>query len=254
MVLATVGARRVHDGRGRHGDVNVGRQERVASMIAGGALALYGLKRRDLAGWTMAALGAALVRRGSTGECPVYRAMGVSTADGQAIPRRARGELVSDAATVNAREAIKIERTIELGVPCHVAYDAWRHFERLPAYIDELESVRTLGDGRSHWVAMLPGGRRVEWDSEIVNEIPDRLIAWKTVGNPDVAHAGSVHFEDDGGGTTMRIVVDYEPPGGRLGALVAAFTRSFGMAPDSKIREGLREFKERLESGARTTA
>ncbi len=247
MVLATVGPRRVNDGRARHARVNVGKQERIASLLAGGALALYGLKRRDLPGLSLAALGAALVRRGSTGECPVYRAMGVSTAD-ETIARRAKGELVSDAATVNARESIKIERSITIDELPSRVYAAWRDFDHLPAYIDELESVQSLGDGRSHWVAKLRGDRRVEWDSEIVNDIPDRLVAWKTIGNPDVAHAGSVHFDTHGGGTIMRIIVDYEPPGGRLGAMLAAFTRLFDMAPDSKIREGLLAFKQRVES------
>jgi uncharacterized membrane protein len=125
----------------------------------------------------------------------------------------------------------------------------WRNFDRLPSFISELESVTSLGNGRSHWVAKLPGEKRVEWDAEIVNEIPGQLVAWKTIGDPDVAHAGSVHFTDapSGRGTDMRIVLDYEPPGGRLGALVAAFTRHFGQDPDTKIRAELERFRVAVE-------
>jgi uncharacterized membrane protein len=47
----------------------------------------------------------------------------------------------------------------------------------------------------------------------------------------------------------MRVEIDYEPPGGRVGALVAAFGRLFGQAPDSKVREDLRRFKMQVESG-----
>jgi uncharacterized membrane protein len=69
----------------------------------------------------------------------------------------------------------------------------------LPEFVEDLELVTTMGNGRSHWVARLPGAKRVEWDSEMVNEIPGQLIAWKTVGDPDVKHAGSVHFTDASG-------------------------------------------------------
>jgi uncharacterized membrane protein len=48
----------------------------------------------------------------------------------------------------------------------------------------------------------------------------------------------------------MRFVIDYEPPAGRLGALVAAFIKLFGQDPESKIRADLRRFKERVEKSA----
>ena len=166
------------------------------------------------------------------------------------IEPRAAGEIVSDAATVDARKAIKIEERITIDRPRDELFRVWRNFEQLPDYVDDLESVTALGDGRSHWVARAPASRRIEWDSEMVNEIPGALIAWKTVGNPDVAHAGSVHFRDlSGGSTEVRIVVDYEPPGGRLGSLIHAFTKLFGQSPDQKIRGELDKFKTLIESG-----
>jgi len=165
------------------------------------------------------------------------------------IEPRAPGEIVSDAATVDARKAIKIEQRIMVGRPREEVFRIWRNFEQLPKYVDDIESVTALGDGRSHWVARVPGGNHVEWDSEMVNEIPGELVAWKTVGNPDVAHAGSVHFRDlTGGATEVRVVVDYEPPGGRLGGLVRAFTRLFGQSPEQKIKADLETFKKRVES------
>ncbi|HWJ13076.1 MAG TPA: SRPBCC family protein [Gemmatimonadaceae bacterium] len=165
------------------------------------------------------------------------------------IEPRAPGEIVSAAATVDARKAIKIEEHITIDRPRDELFRIWRNFEQLPKHANDLESVTAVGDGRTHWVARVPGGKRVEWDSEMVNEIPGELIAWKTVGNPDVAHAGSVHFRDAGAGATdVRVVVDYEPPGGRLGALVNAFTKLFGQSPEQKIRGDLKTFKERVES------
>lgn len=180
------------------------------------------------------------------------RAAGMSSLDDRgAIEPRRPGELVSDAATVDARKAIKIEERISIDRSPTEVYAIWRNFTRLPEFAEDLESVTTASDGRSHWVAKLPGGKRVEWHAELVNDIPNQLIAWKTVGHPDIAHAGSLHFDSapDGHGTVMRFVIDYEPPAGRLGALVAAFTRLFGQIPESKIRADLRRFKERVEDG-----
>jgi len=239
MDMAMAGVHHATNASGAEPVRNVGDSERVLSVLSGGALALYGLQRRDLRGLALAGLGAALVRRGTTGHCDVYGALGVSTAD----------DLTSKAATVDARRAIKIERSITIDMPCEALYAIWRDLEHLPEYVGHIESVHRLGGGRTHWVARLPGDTRVEWDSEIVNEIPGELIAWKTVGDPDIAHAGSVHFTDAPGGAVMRVVVDYEPPGGRLGMLVGAFTRLFGKAPDAVIEDELQRFKTRVEAG-----
>ena len=112
--------------------------------------------------------------------------------------------------------------------------------------LDDLESVTDLGDGHSHWVALGPGNARVEWDSEIVNDIPGELIAWKTIGTPDIAHAGSVHFTARAGGrvTVVRLVMDYEPPGGRFSAFAAKF---IGESPDERVDADLRRLKSLLE-------
>jgi uncharacterized membrane protein len=244
MEMATTDARRVENAPAAATVKNVGDPERVLSVLSGSALAIYGLQRRDLRGLALVGLAAALVRRGASGHCDVYGALGVSTAN----------DVTSNAATVNARRAIKIERSITIERPRESLYAIWRDFEHLPEYVPEIESVRVLGNGRSHWTACLPGGKRVEWNSEIVNDIPNGLIAWKTVGHPDIAHAGSVHFTEAPGGrrTKMRVVIDYEPPGGRLGMLVAAFTRLFGQSPDSKLGEGLSRFRTQVEAAAVT--
>ncbi len=247
MVLATAGASRVKDARTANDRENVGELERLMSIITGGALAVYGLKRRGGSGIGVALLGAELVRRGASGHCLLYEALGVNTADDHAVIPRGDG-VVSRAATVNARKAIKIERSVTILMPADELYAFWRKFDNLPRFMTHLESVTCSDDQHSHWIAKLPGGKRVEWDSEIVNDIPNELIAWKTVGNPDVAHAGSVHFREapQNRGTELKVVFDYEPPGAHLFAHIA---KLFGHAPDALVREDLRRFKMLVESG-----
>jgi uncharacterized membrane protein len=267
MVLSTAGPRRVkgaHSTGTQHGLTvlggddashphNVARPERIGSVALGAALITYGARRRGPAGVIAALVGGAFVHRGATGNCMVYRAMGVSTGSSDAVLALPQPDVRSRAATVNARKAIKLERAVTIEAPRAALYAFWRNFANLPQFMEHLVEVRVESPERSHWVAKGPAGAMVEWDAEIVNDVPDSLIAWKTVGETDVPNAGSVHFSDapGGRGTIVKVEVDYEPPAGKLGALVA---RLFGEDPDRQIREDLRKFKQLIETGEITTS
>ena len=234
---------------------NVAEPERVGSVALGATLVALGLRRRDAGGIAAAIVGGVLIHRGATGHCPLYQALGVSTGSSDAVleDRANRRGITGRAATVNARRAIKVERAVTIAAPRSALYAFWRRFENLPRFMEHLESVTTQGDGRSHWVAKAPAGRTVEWDAELVNDVPDNIIAWRSIGDPDVPNAGAVNFSDApaGRGTIVRVTLDYEPPAGRVGALVA---RLFGEDPDRQVREDLRKFKQLMETGAVTTA
>jgi uncharacterized membrane protein len=226
--------------------VNVGQVERWASMLGGGALAVYGLTRGSLGGIALALAGAALLQRGYSGHCNVYQAAGINTASGEAA--RGGNENVS----VPAGRGIRVERSTTINRPAAELYRFWRNFENLPRFMSHLEEVRILDNGRSHWVAKAPAGTSVEWDAEVYNEHENELIAWRTLEGADVASAGSVHFDEapGGRGTVVRVLLRYDPPGGRLGAFVA---RLFGENPDQQISEDLRRFKQLMETGEVTT-
>ena len=106
-------------------------------------------------------------------------------------------------------------------------YQFWRNFENLPRFMKHLKSVKVLDEKRSHWVAKAPAGRTVEWDAEIINDEPNALIAWRSLGGADVDNAGSVRFVPgpEGRGTEVRVVIDYIPPAGRVGKWVAEALR-----------------------------
>jgi uncharacterized membrane protein len=198
-------------------------------------------------------VGGAFVHRGATGNCMVYRAMGVSTGSADVLLAPPGRDVAGRAATVNARKAIKVERAVTIEASRAELYAFWRNFANLPRFMEHLLEVRVESPQRSHWIAKAPAGTHVEWDAEIVNDVPDSLIAWKTVGDAEVPNAGSVHFSDapGGRGTIVKVEVDYEPPAGKIGALVA---RLFGEDPDRQIREDLRKFKQLMETGEITTS
>jgi uncharacterized membrane protein len=225
----------------RRPGINVGPTERWASIISGGAMALYGLTRGNLGGMALALVGGGLIYRGATGHCGLYERLGVNTA-------RAK----SRAASIPGERGIKVEKSITVNRQPEELYRFWRNFENLPKFMSHLESVRVTGDRRSHWVAKAPAGASVEWDAEIINEKENEMIAWRSLEGADVDNAGSVHFTraTGGRGTEVRVVLEYDPPGGALGAL---FAKVFGQAPDQQIQEDLRRFKQVMEAGETPT-
>src|SRR5262249_23935485 len=80
MAMSMVGQAAMARGSAASTSINVGNVERIASIVGGGALAIYGLTRRSLAGLALAAAGGMLVQRGVTGHCALYGALGLNTA------------------------------------------------------------------------------------------------------------------------------------------------------------------------------
>jgi uncharacterized membrane protein len=223
-------------------ELNVAEIERWASALGGAALAVYGIGRRSFPGAMIAAGGSALMYRAATGHCPVYAAAGMSTADANYDTKTAlggdRGVTVEVATTIN-RSADEL-------------FAFWRNFENLPRFMTHLVSVHTIDNRRSHWVARAPAGRTVEWDAEIINEIPNELIGWKTLRGADVVSAGSVRFTPagPGRGTAVDVRLQYSPPAGKIGAAIAWM---LGHEPSQTIQEDLRRFKQLLEAGEAPT-
>jgi uncharacterized membrane protein len=219
-------------------ETNVGRTERWLSAIAGSALLAYGLKRPSWQGALLTLGGGSLLHRATSGRCMMYHAMGVNTAE--------RGR--SRVASVGHGQGIKVEKSVTINKPPEELYRFWRNFENLPRFMNHLQSVAPLGEDRSHWVAKAPAGTRVEWDAEVYNEKENELIAWRSLENADVNNAGSVRFRRAPGerGTEVKVVLNYEPPGGKIGAAVA---KLFGEEPEQQVEEDLHRFKQLMEAG-----
>src|SRR3954469_15162675 len=92
--------------------------------------------------------------------------------------------------------------------PPHV-FAFWRRLENLPVFMGHLDEIRTTGERTSHWTASAPFDRTVEWDAEIVEEVPGEMIAWRSVGDADVPNAGTVWFTtaSDGVSTEVKVLM-----------------------------------------------
>ena len=217
---------------------NVGDIERVASAIGGGLLAYMGLKRKSPVGFALAAIGGDLVRRAATGHCFVYEALGVRTAKpGQGANIIVPYEL-----------GVRVEKTVTVNRPRNEVYAFWRRLDNLPRFMQYLESVKVIDDKRSQWCVKSLAGKSYGWTAEIINERENEMLSWRSLEGAEVNNAGSVHFSDapGGRGTEVKVVLQYDPPGGAVGAL---FSKLFGREPGDQIEEDLRRFKSIMETG-----
>jgi uncharacterized membrane protein len=185
-------------------------------MVAAGAVAAYAITRRQ-------------------GHRPTQHGTGV-IADRDSDTRRRLG----GPAGIHVEEAVTVSR------PPSEVFRFWRNFENLPRFMNHLRTVSQREAGISHWVARGPAGMNVEWDARIINEIDGRLIAWQSLEGSEVSTAGSVNFRETPRGTEVRVHLQYNPPGGKLGAAVA---RLLGEEPTVQIHDDLRRFKQLIETG-----
>ena len=145
-----------------------------------------------------------------------------------------------------AASAVTINR------PVREIYAYFRDFAKLPTFMDNVERIDVLDDTRSHWVVKAPAGKTVEWNARIIEEVPDRLIAWTSEEGADVVNSGRVEFRDAGPrGTVVTATIYYDPPGGVIGKIVA---KLFQREPSIQNRRDLRRFKQLMETGEIATA
>ena len=197
----------------------------TAVALSGAMLAAYALRERS---WKAAgvALAAPLVYRQATGSWPVPRPL----ADRVSSP------------------PAPIETSLTIGRPRQELYDFWRQLENLPRFMEHLDSVADLGNGRSRWVARSPLGFHVEWEAEIVEDRPGQILSWRSLPGAQVHNAGSVFFEDATGdrGTVVRVSFEMQPAGAFFGRAVG---RMLNPVTQQQVKEDLRRFKRLVEAG-----
>jgi len=135
-----------------------------------------------------------------------------------------------------------VEEAIDVHVPVSAAYDRWAHFESFPLFMEGIVEVRKLDETFLHWVAEV-GGRRREWDTEIILQVPDRVIEWRSIDGSEPS--GEVRFQQlDPSHTRVRVHFEHEPRGAN-----EALAASPGL-DDRQVRKDLERFKEIVETGA----
>ncbi|MEV5969562.1 SRPBCC family protein [Streptomyces sp. NPDC051921] len=139
-----------------------------------------------------------------------------------------------------------VHDTIEVEAPLRQVYDQWTQFEEFPRFMDGVEEVRQVDDRLCHWRTKVAGVTR-EFDTEIVDQLPDERISWRTVGG-DVRQKGVVTFRRvDDAHTRVSLAMDVEPQ-----SLTDRAGAALGMV-DSRVQGDLYRFKTFMEDRGRAT-
>lgn len=104
-----------------------------------------------------------------------------------------------------------IEKSIEIEAPVSKVYNQWTQFEEFPKFMEGIQEVKQLDDKHLHWVAAI-GGKKKEWNPEIVEQIPEQRIVWRSTSG--AANAGVVYFRPkDQTHTVVTLQMNYQPEG-----------------------------------------
>ena len=224
-------------------EVNVGHFERGASITLGSALlALAASRRRTPARLALGLVGGYLAWRGASGHCALYDALDTGSAEDEEDERLDAG----------AHDDASVETAATIARAPDEVYAFAGRLSNAPRYMAFLESVEEFAGGRSRWRARRPGGRLLEWEAEILEDVPGRLLVWRSQPGSLVHHAGALRLQPAPGdrGTEVRLEIEFETPGAPLARAVA---RRLGFAEEYAVDEDLRRLKQILEAGETAT-
>jgi uncharacterized membrane protein len=132
-----------------------------------------------------------------------------------------------------------IEKSIDVNVPVSTAYGQWTQFEEFPRFMEGVVAVKQIDDSHIRWIVEV-GGEHQEWEAEIVEQQPDRLIAWRSTDG--LNNSGRAEFLPTSEGTRVNVAMEYEPEGLKesAGALLGV--------DGSQVEGDLERFKELVEN------
>jgi uncharacterized membrane protein len=141
-----------------------------------------------------------------------------------------------------------VGRTVTINKPREELYRAWRDFTKFPSFMENVDAVEDMGDGRSRWTIKAPLGSSVEVITRITADRPGEAIGWKSEPDSQIETEGHVEFIDiaPGRGTAVRLTMRYTPPAGLPGRAIAKILQR---EPNVQARRDLRRFKMLQETG-----
>ena len=228
----------LHDLGGDGHSANVATLERVVCAAVGGKLVLDGLRRRSWRGVAIAIAGSELLRRGWTGHCRLYEALGLSTV----VDR----ELALPGAPDYAHQT-EHRVMIEAKFP-EFLYELWKQPETVGRIMEQFADVTWSGPDRAHWRVKTPLGKSFEWEAWTVEDREEESIRWESLPGAEIPSDGTVEFHRvPGRGTEVVLRLRFDPPGGAIGDALA---KLWGMSPATLAVRALDRFKELAERGS----
>ncbi|MEU0038331.1 SRPBCC family protein [Streptomyces sp. NPDC006333] len=135
----------------------------------------------------------------------------------------------------------QVEQSIEVDVPLRIAYAQWTQFETFPHFLGCVEKITRLDNSLTRWKTKVAGVER-EFEAEIIEQIPDESVAWKTVDG-EAKQTGVVTFHRLADNKTKVVLaLHYERKG---------FAQNFGDRLGfikRQVADDLKTFKQYIEA------
>ena len=200
---------------------------RLLSGVGGSLLTLYGLTRKGVAKPVLSTAGLVLTARG------------VTNLDTRSLLGLSSGE-----------NGIRVHKAINVFAPIDEVYQFFRNFENFPLFMNHVKEI-SIQNEISNWKVAGPVGSTVEFQSRVIQDIPNDTIAWETLPDSQVRSSGFVRFDENRDGSTrVTVQMTYLPPAGVAGHAVAQL---FGVDPRQAMHDDLIRLKTLLEEGKTST-
>jgi uncharacterized membrane protein len=192
--------------------------------LAGGALTIYGAKRRGALGSAMGTAGLGMLARALT-NFETRRLIGL---DGDV-------------------KGIDIEKTITIDAPVDKVFAYWSQPENFPEFMSHVREVKRIDDANYHWKVGGPAGLLIEWDAAVTELDLNKTLAWKSLPGAIIWQEGVTRFTSNPDGSTrIDVKMSYKPPAGLLGHEIA---KLFSVDPKQEIDDDLMRMKSFMETG-----
>ncbi len=192
---------------------------RTATALGAGTLGAYGVMRRSPGSIAMAVILGILARNAAD--------QSVKAGNDDARP-----------------DTLVVEADEDIHAAPQTVFELWSRCENFPFFLPQLEQVRDLGEGRSHWMIKGADGTRLEWQAMLTECQAPTILGWKSEPGSPLEHAGLVRFEPNGGITHVVLKMAYACPPGEPQHRLAAI---LGYEPQVRLREAMVHMKAFIE-------
>jgi uncharacterized membrane protein len=210
--------------------------ERALSALFGALLLGYAFLRRSKFSIPLGLFGAVALYRGVSGHLPLYpRSSGTRAPD--------LGE--DDLQGIAVRHSITVDR------PVDQIYEYCRQIDNLPLFIRHLDSVQPMNATRSRWTAKVDNQiDRIEWESEILFERKNELIAWRSLPGFLIENQMVIELKPEDAENQTKVVfqMSYAPSFDAQGIYKDLYRRLLGPLPESELRQNLQRFRELMHA------
>jgi uncharacterized membrane protein len=210
--------------------INVGKAERIASLVVGAVLYSYSAKgKQNVLKKALRYGGIYFLYRGISGNCVV-----------SALIKQDEYQMHS--------RAVNIRTCFIVRAPKNLVYESWRNLEKLPRFLKHIKKIKVQDELHSRWILKTPGRvPAVEWNAEIIDQEEGRELSWRSLPGSKIETAGKINFSDTTGGTEVNVTISYRPPAGYIGAAAATVINPWLR---KMVEEDLYRFKKYIEAKA----